>query len=164
MGVEGLGGCVVAGGVGLNGGWRGVHREKDDRDGCKGLRRRGRHAGASPKLLGNAATQSGETPKERGSRERRKKPCLEWRDLAGLRLLCLSGSRLQRQRKSKNVQAWSCMVPVDGDERVLPRLRKKDQREREKSTCGGMENSASEGSAVEETKQRDKTSDFSPFE
>lgn len=58
-------------------------------------------------FLGNVATIEGdEEERARGSREEKEKPCLQWRDLAGLPLLCLSGSGLQRQRKSRNVQAW----------------------------------------------------------
>lgn len=93
-------------GVGLGCGSRGGPLLKDDMDGwVEGFRRSGRHAGAPPKLLGNGATIEGdeERPREQRGKD---KPCLQWRDLAGLPLLCLSGSGLQRQRKSRNVQAW----------------------------------------------------------
>ena len=96
VGVEGLGGrgSTAKGRFGMGGmdGWMGSDRVADRLD------HRQSFSGTLP--------QSTETKKERGSREERKKPCLQWRDLAGLPLLCLSGSGLQRQRKSRNVQAW----------------------------------------------------------
>lgn len=52
--------------------------------------------------------QSGAMKKDRVSREARKEPRLQERDLAGLPLLCLSGSGQQRQRKSRAARARCC--------------------------------------------------------
>ncbi len=101
-----------------------------------GFRQRGRHAGASPKLLGNAATI--ERDEERAREQRGKeKPCLQWRDLAGLPLLCLSGSGLQRQRKS-NVQAWWWWRWIEKNSASAPKRR-------EKKNLQTTENSALKG-------------------
>ena len=109
--------------------WRGQEggrpQRKDDRDRREGsdgmadmLERRQSFLGTLP--------QTRETKKKLGSSGEMKKPCLQRRDLAGLPLLCLSGSGLQRQRKSRTVQTW-CWC--GGWRQTLPQLGK-DERQK----------------------------------
>lgn len=109
FGSEGVRGAVVYGGRTI--GW------------MEGFRQSGRHAGALPKLPGNTAMLR-ETKKGKGSSHHGSG------DLAIFPFLCLSGFRLQHQRKSRNVQAqWWMRTSSTSAPKNNTILKKQDERE-----------------------------------